>query len=141
MARLCTIFSLPNCFVMTSYHWNAVQNTSMQATLTKQYNEWQHTWRHAQNLVSLRVLCKFVSLISTLVVCLKFAFIEMLDTGITYIVCLCKNWYQVLPVVWTNRITTVILVHKTGSNWYKVLYHHTMYVMGIYPQLKNYNIF
>jgi hypothetical protein len=26
----------------------------------------------------------------------------------------------------------VILVHTTDSTWYKVLYHHTMYVMGIY---------
>jgi hypothetical protein len=26
----------------------------------------------------------------------------------------------------------VILVHTTGSTWYKVLYHHTMHVMGIY---------
>jgi hypothetical protein len=26
----------------------------------------------------------------------------------------------------------VILVHTRGSTWYKVLYHHTMYVMGIY---------
>jgi hypothetical protein len=26
----------------------------------------------------------------------------------------------------------VILVHTIGSTWYKVLYHHTMYVMGIY---------
>jgi hypothetical protein len=65
----------------------------------------------------------------------------MLDKLITYIVCWYKTLYQVLPVAWTNRITTrresllrlvVILVHTTGSTWYKVLYHHTMYVMGIY---------
>jgi hypothetical protein len=75
----------------------------MWATLTKQWNERQQTWRHAQNVVFLRVLYKFVNLISTLVICLKFVFIEMLDKLITYIVCL-----------------------------YKTLYHHTMYVMGIY---------
>ena len=65
----------------------------------------------------------------------------MLDKLITYIVCLYKTLYQVLPVARTNRITTshdkfvVILVRTTGSTWYKVLYHHTMYVMGMY--LKN----
>jgi hypothetical protein len=37
--------------------------------------------------------------ISTLVICLKFVFIEMLDKLITYIVCLYKTLYQVLPVV------------------------------------------
>jgi len=30
----------------------------------------------------------------------------MLDKLITYIVCWCKIMYQVLPVAWTNRITT-----------------------------------
>jgi hypothetical protein len=30
----------------------------------------------------------------------------MLDKLITYIVCLYKTLYQVLPVAWTNRITT-----------------------------------
>jgi hypothetical protein len=29
----------------------------------------------------------------------------------------------------------VILVHTTGSTWYKILYHHTMCVMGIYMYL------
>jgi hypothetical protein len=47
-----------------------------------------------------------VNIISTLVICLKFVFIEMLDKLITYIVCWYKTLYQVLPVVWTNRITT-----------------------------------
>jgi len=51
-------------------------------------------------------LYKFVNLISTLVICLKFVFIEMLDKLITYIVCWYKTLYQVLPVVWTNCITT-----------------------------------
>jgi hypothetical protein len=58
---------------------------------------------------------------STLVFCLKFVFIEMLDKLITYIVCWYKTFYQVLPVARTNRITTshdkfvVILVRTTGS--------------------------
>jgi len=54
----------------------------------------------------------------------------MLDKLITYIVCWYKTLYQVLPVVWTNRITTrrslwlvVILVHSTGSTCYKVPTH------------------
>jgi hypothetical protein len=47
-----------------------------------------------------------------------------------------KTVYQVLSVAWTNRITTVvILVHITNSTWNKVLYHHTMYVMGIYCEI------
>ena len=29
MSRCCTIYFLPNYFVMTSYQWNAVENTSM----------------------------------------------------------------------------------------------------------------
>ena len=43
---------------------------------------------------------------STLVIFLKYVFIEMLDKLITYIVCWYKILYQVLPVAWTNRITT-----------------------------------
>jgi hypothetical protein len=74
--------------------------------LTKQNSERQQTWRHAQNIVSLRVLYQFVNLISTVVICLIFVFIEMLNKLITYTVCLYKTLYQVLPVVWTNRITT-----------------------------------
>jgi hypothetical protein len=49
----------------------------------------------------------------------------MLDKLITYIVCWYKTLYQVLPVAWTNRITK-----QARPN--TVLYHHTMYVMGIY---------
>jgi hypothetical protein len=92
------------------------------------------TWRHARNVVSPE-FCKNFDL--TLVICLKFVFIEMLDKLITYIVWWYQTVYQVLSVAWTNRITTrrylvVILVHTIGSTWYKVLYHHTMYVMGLY---------
>jgi len=36
----------------------------------------------------------------------------MLDKLITYIVCWYKTLYQVLPVAWTIRITTVMLVHN-----------------------------
>jgi hypothetical protein len=78
----------------------------MWATLTKQYNERQQTWRHAQNVVSFRVLYQLVNLNSTLVICLIFVFIEMLDKVITYTVCLYNTLYQFLLVVWTNRITT-----------------------------------
>ena len=65
-----------------------------------------------------RVLYKFINLISTLVICLKFVFIEMLDKLITYIVCWYKTLYQVLPVVWTNRITIVTIATRsdTGSH-------------------------
>jgi hypothetical protein len=45
-------------------------------------------------------------LVSTLVICLKFVFIEMLDKLITYIVCWYNTLYQVLSVAWTNRIAT-----------------------------------
>jgi hypothetical protein len=92
----------------------------------RDFGEWQKlTWRHAQDLVSLRVMYKFVNLNSTLVICLRFVFSEMLDKLITYIVCLYKTLYHVLPVVRTNRIATPrlveILVHTTDSTWYKVL--------------------
>jgi hypothetical protein len=54
-------------------------------------NEMQQiTWRHAQNVISSRVLYTFVNLISNLVICLKVVFIELLDKLITYIVC----WYK-----------------------------------------------
>jgi hypothetical protein len=90
----------------------------------------QITWRHAQNVVSLRVLSKFINFNSTFATCLKFVLIkfEMLDKLITFIVCWYKTIYQILPVVWTNHITT-------GSTWCKVLYQHTLYVMGIYHGL------
>jgi hypothetical protein len=51
----------------------------------------------------------------------------MLDKLITYIVCWYNTLYQVLSVVWTNRITTrrdVILVHTTGSTWYSLVPPH-----------------
>ena len=73
---------------------------------------------------------------STLAICFKFVFIEMLDKLITYIVWWYKTVYQVLSVAWTNRI---ILVHTTDLTWYKVLYHHTMYVIGIYLRQLSYN--
>jgi hypothetical protein len=59
----------------------------------------QITRRHIQNVVLLRVLYKFVNFNSTLVICLKFVFIEMLDNLITYIVCWYKTLFQVLPVL------------------------------------------
>jgi len=44
----------------------------------------QITRRHVQNVAPLRVLYKFVNFNLTLVICLKFVFIEMLDKLITY---------------------------------------------------------
>ena len=138
MARRCTRSSLPNYFVMTSFHWNAGENVNV--SNVSKAKEWtaKITWHYAQNVVSTRVWYKFINLISTLVICLKFVFIEMLDKLITCIVCWYNILYQVLSVVWTSRITTrlsrlvVILVHTTGATWYKVLHNHTMYVIGIY---------
>jgi hypothetical protein len=89
------------------------------------------TWRHAQNVVSLKIWYIFVYFNSTLVIWLKFAFIEMFDKLSTYILFWYNTVYQVLPVVWTNRITTR-RYHTTGSTWYRVLYQHTMYVTSIY---------
>ena len=107
-----------------------------------QKNERQQiTWCHAQNEVSLRVLYKFVNLISTLVICLKFVFIEMLDKHITYISVLIQDFVSGLAccvnIPHHNSLNllswlVVILVHTTDSIWYKVLYHHIMYVMGMY---------
>jgi hypothetical protein len=55
MARRCTRRFLPNYFDMTSYHWNVRQNT---VTGIGERTE-KITWRHAQNVVSLRVLYIF----------------------------------------------------------------------------------
>ena len=135
MAQCCTRSSLPNYFVMTSYHWNTEEirqyslfrgysfnisgNFKVHVSLKKHCRpilqlhwKWsnsnmilvgerqQITWCLAQNVVYLRVVSKFVNFNSTLVICLKFVFIEMLDKLFTY-----KTMYQVLPVAWTNRIT------------------------------------
>ena len=89
------------------------------------------TWRYAQNVVSLKIWYIIVNFNSTLVIWLKFAFIEMFDKLSTYILFWYNTVYQVLPVVWTNRITTR-RYHTTGSTWYRVLYQHTMYVTSIY---------
>ena len=116
-----------HCWTIVQWHWKW---SNSNVTLVNERQ--QITWHHAQNVVSLRVLYKFVNFNSTLVICLKFVFIEMLDKLITYIV---------LPVAWTNRIITrlprlvVILAHTTDSTWYRVLYQHIMYVMGIYVGL------
>jgi len=66
----------------------------------------QITWRYPQNIVSFRILYKFTHINLTLVICLTFVFIEMLDKLITWIVCWYNILYQVLSVAWTNRITT-----------------------------------
>jgi len=97
-----TILSWRHIIGMRGKHVN-VSNVSKAKEWTAML---QITWRHAQHVVSPRVLYKFVNLISTLVFYLKFVFIEMLDKLITYIVCWYKILYQVLPVVWTSRITT-----------------------------------
>jgi hypothetical protein len=51
----CTRRSLPNYLVMTSYHWNVRENTVT-------WHRWMNdkiTWRHARNVVFLRILYKF----------------------------------------------------------------------------------
>ena len=40
-------------------------------------------WRHIHNVVSLGVLYKFVNFNSTIVICLKLGFVEMLEKLIT----------------------------------------------------------
>jgi hypothetical protein len=70
---------------------------------------------------------------------LNIYFIEILDKLITYIVWWYNTLYRVSPVAYTTRITksstfrlVVILVHAKSLTWYKVLYKHTMNVMGMY---------
>jgi len=41
----------------------------------------------------------------------------MLDKLITYIVCWCNTLYQVLPIAWTNRITTR-RYHDSYWDWF-----------------------
>ena len=95
-------------------------------------NEWQQiTCRHVQNVVSLRELYKCVNFNSTLVICLKFVFIEMLDRFITCILCWYKT-YNCIRSCLLCELTASLRVPTTGSAWYKVLYQHTMYVMCIY---------
>ena len=56
-----------------------------------------------------------------------------------YFFCLFVIRIQCLKVWWYKSCLSqliVILVHTTGLTRYKVLYHHTMYVMGIYWSLK-----
>ena len=90
----------------------------------------QLTWHHVQNVVSLRVLYKFVNFYLTLVICLKFVLIEMLDKLITYIVCWYKTLYQVLPVTWTYRITTS---HYHDSQWYTGSQNRLDLIQGLVP--------
>jgi hypothetical protein len=55
MVQRCTRRSLPNYVVMTSYHWNVRENTVT-------WHRWMNDkimWRHARNVVSLRILYKF----------------------------------------------------------------------------------
>jgi hypothetical protein len=78
--------------------------TILNATLALVKERKKITWRHAQNVVSLWEHCTNFN--STLVICLKFVFIEMLDKLITCKVCWYKTLYQIWPVAWTNCITT-----------------------------------
>jgi hypothetical protein len=90
-----------HCWTIVQWHWKW---SNSNVTLVNERQ--QITWHHAQNVVSLRVLYKFVNFNSTLVICLKFVFIEMLEKIITYIVCWYMTLYQVLSDAWTNCITT-----------------------------------
>ena len=79
MARRCTRRSLPNYFDMKSYHWNVRQKTIT----------W-HWWKNSKNNVTFMHKMQSpweycANFNSTLVICLKFVFIEMLDKLITYI--------------------------------------------------------
>ena len=108
MTWCCTRSSLPNYFVMTSYHLNAICWKWSNSDDTLVNEQQQITWCHTQNVVSLRVLYKFVNFNSNLVICLKFVFIEMLDKLMTYIVWWYKNLHQVFfaCLAWTNPTTT-----------------------------------
>ena len=99
-----------SCRTIVQWHWKWL-NSNVIFVKERQ----KMTWPHAQNVVSLRVVSKFVHFNSTVVICLKFVFIEMLDKLITYIMCWYKTMYQVSPVAWTNCITT----HRyRDSQWY-----------------------
>jgi hypothetical protein len=45
----------------------------------------------------------------------------------------CFSPLAILASVWKKLFLT-LLVHTTGSTWYKVLYQHTMYVIGMYQK-------
>jgi hypothetical protein len=110
MARRCTRRSLPNYFDMTSYHWNVGQNTVT----------W-HWWMNRQHTmyvirlsnISIKANFKQITRIE-----LKFVQYSQGD----YILCMTSHYFF---CSFTN-------VRLLCSTWYKVLYHHTMYVMGIY---------
>ena len=71
-----------------------------------------------QHVVSLRVESKFVNFNPTLIICLKFVFIEMLDKLITYIMFWYKTMYQILPVSRTNasQLVDIVIRSDTGSH-------------------------
>ena len=76
----------------------------------KKHSNW-HWWKNGKNNVTSCTKCSLPENIrtnfnSTLVICWKFVFIEMLDKLITYIVWWYKTVYQVLSVAWANRIIT-----------------------------------
>ena len=57
MPRRCTRRSLTKYLLMTSYHWNVRENT---VTWHRWMNDTMKiTWRHARNLISLRILYTF----------------------------------------------------------------------------------
>ena len=100
MSRRCTRRSLPNYFDMTAYHWNVRQNTVT-------WHWWMNGNKQRDVMHKMSSPWEYcTNFNSTLVICLRFVFIDILDKCITYIVWLYKIMYQVLPVVWTNRITT-----------------------------------
>ena len=88
----------------------------------KKHSDW-HWWKNGKNNVTSCTKCSLPENIrtnfnSTLVICWKFVFIEMLDKLITYIVWWYKTVYQVLSVAWTNPSQLVAIVTRsdTGSH-------------------------
>jgi hypothetical protein len=80
------------------------------------YEPQQITWHRAQNVVSLRVLYKFVNLNSTLVICFRFVFIEMLDKLITCTVCWFKTYIILRKIVYWYTVR-LVLCDLTRECW------------------------
>ena len=117
------------CLLNSSHHYSLLSRE-------------QVMWRLAQYVVSLRLFYKFVNFNSTIVICLKSCIMcfywnvrsiyyihSMVVTDFVLGLVCCVNYPHHNLSLWQ---LVVILVSITVLTWFKDIYQHTMYAMGIY---------
>ena len=112
---------LPKKFCWPIIQWHLKWSNS-NVTLVDERQ--QITWCYPQNIISFRILYKFTYINLTLVICLKFFFIDMLGKLITYIVC-CTRLYIRSCLLHELTASQLVLTRRdTASHKSRMIWRH-----------------